>query len=259
MNNTDKATIKSVLLWKNQRRYIREAFEAGTLKAAIVPTGSTEQHNEHLAMEHDTASALHISKLAAEKLFPEVIVTTPLALGVAEHWMHHKGTLTLRPEVFGEVLYDVCDSMRRHGIKNVLIINGHAGNNRPARERIDDFRERLGINLIFHSYWDACSPGFIKEHLKSGNYPGHASEFETAFAMAAFPENIDWEGVDYDAANLPFASQADSDYDRTYHEEAKLAIAAKGQLMIDVAVGWVADKLRQMIAETEKQEGKQAK
>ena len=72
--------IKSVLLWENQRRYIREALDAGELKGAIIPTGSTEQHNEHLAMIHDTASALHVSKLAAEKLYPQVIVTTPLSL-----------------------------------------------------------------------------------------------------------------------------------------------------------------------------------
>ena len=118
--------IKSVLLWENQRRYVREAIDAGTLKGAIIPTGSTEQHNEHLAMYHDTQSAVYVSKLAAEKLFPQVIVTTPLAIGVSEHWMDHKGTLTLRAEVFGEVLYDVADSMRRHGIDNILIVNGHA-------------------------------------------------------------------------------------------------------------------------------------
>src|SRR5262249_9221204 len=98
--------IKSVLLWENQRRFIREALDAGTLRAAIVPTGSTEQHNEHLAMEHDTASALHVSRLVALQLFPQVIVTTPLAIGVSEHWMDHKGTLTLRAEVFCEVLHD---------------------------------------------------------------------------------------------------------------------------------------------------------
>ena len=53
------------------------------------------------------ASAVHVSKLAAQKLFPEVVVTTPLAIGVSEHWMDHKGTLTLRAEVFGQVLFDV--------------------------------------------------------------------------------------------------------------------------------------------------------
>ena len=240
--------IKSVLLWKNQRRYIREAIDAGTLKGAIIPTGSTEQHNEHLAMIHDTASALHVSNLAAQKLFPQVIVTTPLAIGVSEHWMDHKGTLTLRAEVFGEVLYDVADSLRRHGIENVLIINGHAGNAGPVLERIDGFRERLGVNIDFHSYWEAYTPEFVKEQMETGKCPGHAAEFETAFALAAFPENVDWDGVDYDSANLTISDPNQAKSDRIFHHDAKFATAEKGQAMIDVAADWVAKQMREMMS-----------
>jgi len=239
--------IKSVLLWENQRRFVREALDAGTLHGAIVPTGSTEQHNEHLAMEHDTASALHVAARVARNLFPQVIVTTPLALGVSEHWMDHKGTLTLRPEVFCDVLYDVCDSLRRHGIRNVLIVNGHAGNIAPVRERLDGFRERLGINLDFCSYWEAYTPEFVKAQMESGQCPGHAAEFETSFALAAFPENVDWEGADYDSARLTISNPDHAQWDRLYYEQARLATREKGQAMIDVAVAWVTEKMQKML------------
>ena len=239
--------IKSVLLWENQRRYIREAIDAGTLTGAIIPTGSTEQHNEHLAMIHDTASAVHVSKLAAQKLYPQVIVSTPLAIGVSEHWMDHKGTLTLRAEVFGEVLYDVADSLRRHGIENMLIVNGHAGNIGPVHERLDSFRERLGINLDFCSYWEAYTPELVQEQMESGRCPGHAAEFETAFGLAAFPQNIDWEGVDYEGAKLTISDPRQAEQDRIFHQDAKLATAEKGRVMIDIAVDWVAEKIRGMI------------
>lgn len=239
--------IKSVLLWENQRRYIREAIDEGTLKGAIIPTGSTEQHNEHLAMYHDTQSAVYVSKLAAEKLYPNVVVTTPLAIGVSEHWMDHKGTLTLRPEVFGEVLYDVADSMRRHGIENILIVNGHAGNSGPVMQRLDGYREKLGINIAYHSYWEAYTSELVKEQMESGECPGHAAEFETAFALAAFPDNVDWNGVDYDSAKLTISDDGQANSDRKYHHHGKLATAEKGQVMIDVAVEWVAEKMQQMI------------
>ncbi len=242
------AQIKSVLLWENQRRYIREAIDEGTLKGAIIPTGSTEQHNEHLAMYHDTQSAVYVSKLAAEELYPNVVVTTPLAIGVSEHWMDHKGTLTLRPEVFGEVLYDVADSMRRHGIENILIVNGHAGNSGPVMQRLDGYKEKLGINIAYHSYWEAYSSALVQEQMQSGVCPGHAAEFETAFALAAFPDNVDWNGVDYDTAKLTISDEGQAKSDREYHHQAKLATAEKGQVMIDVAVEWVAEKMRQMIA-----------
>lgn len=239
--------IKSVLLSENQRRFVREALDAKTLKAAIVPTGSTEQHNEHLAMVHDTASALHVSRLAAENLFPQVIVTPPLSVGISEHWMDHKGTLTLRPEVFNQVLYDVCDSLRRHGLENILVVNGHAGNAGPVNQQMDEFRQKLGINLAFHSYWEAFTPELIQDQMESGVCPGHAAEFETAFALAAFPENVDWDGVDYDRAKLTISDSNRAISDREYHQQAKLANAEKGQVMIDAAVDWITEKLKAMI------------
>ena len=117
-----------VRLWKLTRRQVREAMEAGQVKGAILPAGSTEQHNEHLAMEHDTASALHISYQAALELYPRVVVATPMAVGISEHWMEFRGTLSLRPDTFAAVAYDICDNLRRHGIEHILIVNGHAGN-----------------------------------------------------------------------------------------------------------------------------------
>src|SRR5262249_25474564 len=51
------------------------------------------------------------------------------------------------------------------------------------------------VNLHFLSYWDVLTEADAIELLKSGHQlpgdlPGHAQEFETAFALAAFPENV---------------------------------------------------------------------
>jgi creatinine amidohydrolase len=226
---------------------VREGIDDGRIRGAIVPTGSTEQHNEHLHMIHDTASALLVSEKAARLFHPAVVVATPLAIGVSEHWMDHKGTLTTRPEIFTALLYDVCDSLKRHGLKRVLIINGHAGNIAPVRERMAEFREKLGINVRFHSYWEAYTPELIRAQMESGNCPGHASEFETSFALAAFPERVEWDGVDYDRAKLTIRNSQQAERDRMFHNEARLATAEKGQTMIDVAVAWVAAQMRDML------------
>ena len=115
---------RKVLLWESTRREIREALESGRLKAAIVPTGSTEQHNEHLAMIQDTASAVLVAQQAALKLYPQVTVATPVPVGISPYWMERKGTLTLRPETFLAFVYDICDSLRAHGFKTIYIVNG---------------------------------------------------------------------------------------------------------------------------------------
>jgi len=70
-----------VRLWKMTRKQVRERMVAGQIKGAILPTGSTEQHNEHLEMEHDTASAVHVAHQAALGLFPKVVLATPIAVG----------------------------------------------------------------------------------------------------------------------------------------------------------------------------------
>jgi creatinine amidohydrolase/Fe(II)-dependent formamide hydrolase-like protein len=76
---------RRVLLWESTRKEFREAIEGGTLKAIIVPTGSTEQHNEHLAMINDTASVTLIAQQAALLLYPAVLVATPVPVGISPH------------------------------------------------------------------------------------------------------------------------------------------------------------------------------
>jgi creatinine amidohydrolase len=241
---------QNVFLWEMTRRQVREGIDDGRIRAAIIPLGSTEQHNEHLHMIHDTASALHVAERAARALHPAVIVTTPLAIGVSEHWMHHKGTLTTRPEVFCELLFDVCDSLRRAGIPRLLALNGHAGNMPPVQARLAELRQRLGdaVELRVHSYWEAYPPALVAAQMESGRCPGHASEFETSFALAAFPERVEWEGIDYDRARLTFPSDDAAKGDRALYEEAKLATAAKGVVMIDAAVAWTVERLREMLS-----------
>jgi creatinine amidohydrolase len=239
----------NVFLWEMTRRQVREGIDEGRIRAAVVPLGSTEQHNEHLHMIHDTASALLVAERAARALHPAVLVATPLAIGVSEHWMDHKGTLTTRPEIFVELIYDVCDSLRRHGVTRLLALNGHAGNIKPVQDRIDDLRARLGpaVDFRFHSYWEAFTPELVKAQMTSGRCPGHASEFETSFALAAFPERVKWEGVDYSRARLTIRSPDAAQQDREFHEEAKLATAPKGHAMIDAAVAWTTDRLRELL------------
>jgi creatinine amidohydrolase len=247
--SAERESEPNVFLWEMTRRQVREGSDAGRIRAAVVPLGSTEQHNEHLHMVHDTASAVLVAERAARALHPRVLVATPLAVGVSEHWMDHKGTLTTRPEVFCELLFDVCDSLRRAGITRLLALNGHAGNIQPVRDRLEELRARLGsgAELRFHSYWEAYTPELVAAQMTSGNCPGHASEFETSFALAAFPERVEWEGVDYDRARLTFSVPERAVQDRALHEEAKLATAAKGEAMIDAAVAWTVERLRELL------------
>jgi len=237
-----------VRLWKLTRKMIREHLREGHFKAAIIPTGSTEQHNEHLAIEHDTASAYHVAWQAALALYPQVVVAPPISVGISEHWMEWPGTLSLKRETFAAVAYDMCESLQRHGIEHIFIVNGHAGNG-PLGEHMEEFREKLGIDVQFQSYWAAYSPELVKEQMESGDCPAHAAEFETSFAQALFPENVHWQGVDYEAEQFDIQAESYRDKDPAYHRAGRdLATPKKGRVMADVAIDWVADHVRGMLA-----------
>jgi creatinine amidohydrolase len=241
---------RKVLLWECTRKEVREAIESGSLKAVVVPTGSTEQHNEHLAMIQDTASAVLVAQNAALQLYPQVLVATPVAVGISPHWMERKGTLTLRRETFLAVVYDICDSLKTHGLKTILILNGHGGNEAPLKSEAPGWQEKLGIRIEAHSYWEAYTKENASQYMQSGfsMIPGHSAEFETSFALAAFPERVHREGVDYSKVKLNLKSQKDAEEDRMYYHDSLLATAEKGEVLIRIAVDWTAQKLREMIA-----------
>src|SRR5437867_3353083 len=184
-----------VLQRKHSRREFRERMKSGELKACIIPVAAIEQHLEHLAMEHDWRSVCHVAVAVAERLRPHVLVAEGLMAGISEHHMRHPGTLSLRPGTFLAVVFDLIDSVVRAGFKNVLVLNGHGGNIAPCRGIWDQFLRLNQVNLHFLSYWDVLTESDAKELLSSGHrlpddLPGHAQEFETSFALAAFPENV---------------------------------------------------------------------
>ena len=224
-----------VMLAKLTRREFRQAIETGRFTTAIIVTGSNEQHSEHLAMEHDTASATYIAREAAKRLYPQVMVAVPMAVGISEHHMHHRGTLSAKAGGWLSVLFDAVESLVRHGVKNVLILNGHGGNTLPVKGVIDSWRYYLQnhfpeANLQFCSYWDLIPREFLEKHMQTNIIPGHAKEFETAIGLALFPENVRHDAM---------LELADKD--------PLLATAEKGRLFVEEAICQTVDYLQGMI------------
>ena len=123
----------------------------------------------------------------------------------------------------------------RAGFRNVLVLNGHGGNVRPCRGVWDQFLLRHQANLHFLPYWEVLTAEDAREVLESNHKPdtfspGHAQEFETSFALAAFPENV---------RTAVWADQPDP--------TPALATAAKGQALLDRVVGRLTAYVRGMI------------
>jgi len=240
-----------LFLHKHSRREFRQRMQSGELRACIIPVAATEQHLEHLAMEHDWRSVMHIAGEVAARMQPGVIVAPAMNVGISEHHMQHIGTLTALPGSWLGVLFDVIRSMHHAGFSNILVLNGHGGNVAPCLGIWGQFQQRLVFsaphpaahrnpagsaplpppNLHFVSYWDLLPKEIAEATLATKRWPGHAQEFETAFALAAFPENVRHDAMQDQPDREPLAATAETG--RRLIEAIVVEVARFLQGMID--------------------------
>ena len=62
--------------------------------------------------------------------------------------MNFPGTMTLRPETFLDLLEDIIVSMRHHGFRRFLIVNGHGGNRALMSVAVQDLGFRMDIDFL---------------------------------------------------------------------------------------------------------------
>jgi creatinine amidohydrolase len=108
------------------------------------------------------------------------------------------------------VVADVIRSVHHAGFRNILVLNGHGGNIAPCQGIWGQFLQRFECNLQFESYWDHLPAEVAKQHLHTGRFPGHAQEFETAFALACFPENVRADAMQDQSDQEPLQATAEA-------------------------------------------------
>ena len=172
------------------------------LKAVIVPVGSIEQHGPHLPLACDTIGAYKLSLEVAKRFDESILVLPPIYYGVSEHHMDFPGTITISPSTLIALLCEICRSLRRHGVRKVIIINGHGGNVPALSIAMRRIREEEGIEAVLINPWELIGD-VIEETIESDVW-GHACEFETSLALVQMPELVRAEKiVDPEIRKLP--------------------------------------------------------
>ncbi|MFM1652186.1 creatininase family protein [Brevibacillus sp. B_LB10_24] len=164
-------------------------FEAGErfkqVEAAIIPVGSTEQHGYNMTLDTDTRLAHGVANKIAERMYPRLLVLPPIPVGVSYHHMDFAGSMTLSPATLQAVVFDYIKSMKRHGIKRFLLMNGHGGNQTTLSVASTVARHELGVQIANIFYWNLASEE-ISSKVKSVRY-GHACEAEASFGLYLDP------------------------------------------------------------------------
>ncbi len=158
------------------------------LRAVILPVGSVEQHSYHLSLATDTVGAYRISKEVAKHFGGSILVLPPIYYGVSEHHMDFPGTITISSETLLRLVCEIADSLKRHGIRTLIIINGHGGNIGVLSEAVRKLRFEYGMNALLINPWELILD-VIEETLESDVW-GHACEFETSVALVENPKLV---------------------------------------------------------------------
>ena len=172
------------------------AIAARPARVAVIPLGSTEQHGPHLPLDVDARITCAMCEEAARRVAPDVgvVVAPPLAVGVSEHHMTFAGSLTLEPDTFAAVLFQVGRSLVRHGFDRLVLVNGHAGN--AGALHIAATRLRLetdATTVIFVNEWALARDAFAQVRESAPGGAAHACEYETSVYLHLRPEAVRME------------------------------------------------------------------
>ncbi len=166
----------------------------------IVPVGSCEQHGPALTLETDSVRAEKLALMVAERLEPLALVTPVVSVGVSEHHMGFPGTLTLNPETFINVVFELVESLVRHGWRRIFVLTGHGGNEAALgvlSTRI--MREIPDLGFA----WSGISPlvAEISAQHAVSTVRGHCCENETSQTMYLSPESVRVDQIEEGASS----------------------------------------------------------
>lgn len=176
----------------------------------FLPLGTTEQHGPHLPLNVDVVLPTGVCERVAREVGGLVAPTIPYGYksmprsGGGEAF---PGTLSLDANTFSLVVRDVIRGLGHHGVRRLVVLNGHFENAWPSVEGLDlGLRElrRDGITdmeVMRLEYWDFVERATLDRLFPNG-FPGteleHASLLETSLMLLLKPELVEMDKVPSD-------------------------------------------------------------
>jgi creatinine amidohydrolase len=153
-------------------------------EVAVLPWGATEPHNYHLPYATDNFETGAIAERAAEIAWnkgAKVIALPTVPFGVNTGQLDLRLALNMNPSTQLALLTDLASALSGQGIRKLLIVNGHGGND--FKQMIRELQPRVDLFICTINWW-TCVKG--SEYFDE---PGdHAGEMETSIMMALRPE-----------------------------------------------------------------------
>jgi len=164
-------------------------------EVAVLPIGATEPHNLHLPYGNDTMTTELVGDLICERAYglgAKVALLPCIPYGVDTNLMGFPMTMSIDPSTLDRLITDLVRSVETHGIRKMVILNGHGGNGLK-----NILRELFGKTSVFLSlveWWKV--PSDLYSTLLE--FPGgdHADEMETSVALYLYPDRVQLDVAD---------------------------------------------------------------
>ncbi|MCB0689307.1 MAG: creatininase family protein [Saprospiraceae bacterium] len=154
---------------------------------AVLPWGATEAHNYHLPYATDNYQVDYVAKEAAQRAFAKgsnILVLPCIPFGINTGQMDIKFCMNILPSTQLAILKDICEVLSRHGIKKLVLLNGHGGN---------DFKNLIRELSYFYPDLFVCWVNWYRvvDWNQYFDEPGdHAGEMETSAVMHIRPDLV---------------------------------------------------------------------
>jgi len=126
---------------------VRDSIAAGTT-TAIVMTGGMDENGPYIVTGQHNYNTRNDAEIIARKLgnalVAPIISFSPTPRPPENDDQIFPGPISLRTEVFKEVLVDVCGSLKQHGFRDIILMGDHGSNGPPMQEVADMLNARWG-------------------------------------------------------------------------------------------------------------------
>jgi len=160
----------------------------------ILPVGTIEAHGS-ACLGTDNFIPETIAEGIAERI--NALIAPTVSYGITRSLYRYNGSLTVKPETLGRYIREILDSLAASGFHNIIIMNGHGGNNTILKSVACEFHQETQNNVAVIHWWELCSE---MTHEFFGHHGGHAGTDETAMVQAVDSELAGEKDYDPDLA-----------------------------------------------------------
>lgn len=154
-------------------------------QVAVLPMGATEPHNLHLPYGTDTFEAEAIGSRICEAAWnrgARVLLLPTIPYGTETNQSQCRLSLNLNPSTLGLVIRDLVDSLEGHGIRKLVILNSHGGN--EFKPLLRELFGKTSVQLFLCDWFRGLTTDVRKTIFEYAD--DHAGEMETSLALAYF-------------------------------------------------------------------------